>query len=112
MPLTPSAVISNATVRSALQQAWLDSSPGLTGGHEEGGFILKNADESLSVKRWQRGLQDTIQVPPHRDCMFDSLEIVASFHTHPNTGSDYTLHGHKLRLFTLWEAQFVTGGII
>jgi len=21
--------------------------------------------------------------------MFDSLEIVASFHTHPNTGSDY-----------------------
>ena len=24
----------------------------------------------------------------------------------------YTLHGHKLRLFTLWEAQFVTGGII
>jgi len=24
----------------------------------------------------------------------------------------YTLHGHKLRLFTLREAQFVTGGII
>jgi hypothetical protein len=26
--------------------------------------------------------------------------------------SIYTLHGHKLRFFTLWEAQFVTGGII
>jgi HEPN domain-containing protein len=24
----------------------------------------------------------------------------------------YTLHGHKLRLFTLRKAQFVTGGII
>jgi hypothetical protein len=24
----------------------------------------------------------------------------------------YTLHGHKLRIFTLREAQFVTGGII
>jgi hypothetical protein len=24
----------------------------------------------------------------------------------------YTLHGHKLRLFALWEAQFVTVGII
>jgi hypothetical protein len=24
----------------------------------------------------------------------------------------YTPHGHKLRLFTLREAQFVTGGII
>ena len=23
----------------------------------------------------------------------------------------YTLHGHKLRLFTLWEAQFVTGAL-
>jgi hypothetical protein len=23
----------------------------------------------------------------------------------------YTLYGHKLRLFTLWEAQFVTEGI-
>ncbi len=25
---------------------------------------------------------------------------------------NYTLHGHKLRLFTLRKAQFVTGGII
>jgi hypothetical protein len=24
----------------------------------------------------------------------------------------YTLHGHQLRLFTMWEAQYVTAGII
>ena len=30
----------------------------------------------------------------------------------PRMKLDYTPHGHKLRLFTLREAQFVTGGII
>ena len=75
--------------RQALQQAWMDSSPGITGGHEEGGFVVRDAVGRLSVRRWQTGLQDTIQVPPHGNCVFDGLEIVASFHTHPNTGSDY-----------------------
>ncbi len=89
MPLTPRVILSNVIVRSALQQAWTDSNPGLAGGHEEGGFIVRDAEGSLSVRRWQNGLQDTIQVPSHRDCMFDGLEIVASFHTHPNIGTDY-----------------------
>ncbi len=89
MPLTAKAVLANTDVRSALQQAWTDSNPGITGGHEEGGFIVRDADGSLNIRRWQKGLQDTIQVTPHRNCIFDGFEIVASFHTHPNTGSDY-----------------------
>ena len=89
MPLTAKAVLANTNVRHALQQAWIDSNPGMAGGHEEGGFVIREADGSLSVRRWQKGLQDTIQVPPHRNCLFDGLEIVASFHTHPNTGNDY-----------------------
>jgi hypothetical protein len=89
MPLTANAVLSDPNVRHALQQAWTDSNPGITGGHEEGGFVLRDANGNLSVWRWQRGLQDTIQVPPHGNCMFDGLEIVASFHTHPNTGRDH-----------------------
>lgn len=89
MPLTPRAVLSHANVRSALHQAWKDSNPGRTGGHEEGGFVVRGEDKSFGVRRWQKGLQDTIQVPLHRDCTVDGLEIVASFHTHPNTGSDY-----------------------
>ena len=89
MSLTAKAVIANTDIRHALQQAWTDSNPGMTSGHEEGGFVLRDADGSLSVKRWQRGLQDTIHVPSHRNCLFDGLEIIASFHTHPNTGSDY-----------------------
>ena len=89
MSLTAKAVIANTDIRHALQQAWTDSNPGMTSGHEEGGFVLRDADGSLSVKRWQRGLQDTIHVPSHRNCLFDGLEIIASFHTHPNIGSDY-----------------------
>lgn len=67
----------------------MDSSSGLSGGHEEGGFVVRDADGSLSVVRWPRGMQDTIRVPPHPDCTINGLEIVASFHTHPNAGGDY-----------------------
>ena len=28
-------------------------------------------------------------MPPHTDCTIDGLDIIASFHTHPNIGSDY-----------------------
>lgn len=28
-------------------------------------------------------------LPPHHNCQFGGRDIVASFHTHPNTGSDY-----------------------
>src|SRR3990172_11185784 len=89
MPLTGKAVLANTDARHALQQAWIDSNPGMTAGHEEGGFVVRDEDGSLSVRHWQKGLQDTIQVPPHGNCIFDGLEIVASFHTHPNTGNDY-----------------------
>ena len=65
MPLTAKTVLSNTDARHAFQQAWIDSNPGMTGGHEEGGFVLRDVDANLSVRRWQKGLQDTIQVPPH-----------------------------------------------
>jgi hypothetical protein len=52
MPLTAKAVLANTDVRHALRQAWIDSNPDMTGGHEEGGFVLRDADGSLSVRRW------------------------------------------------------------
>lgn len=88
-PLTPRAILTSEIVRSASQQTWIDSSPGVTGGHEEGGFIVRDVDRNLSVVRWTKGLKDSIQVPLHAGCKIDGLEIVASFHTHPNTGDDY-----------------------
>jgi hypothetical protein len=37
------SILGDLTVRAALKQAWEDSQPRLTGGHEEGGFILRDA---------------------------------------------------------------------
>jgi hypothetical protein len=73
----------------ALKQAWQDSQPGVAGGHEEGGFVLRASTGKLSVVRWPKGAQDTIILPPHPNCSIGGNDIVATFHTHPNTGNDY-----------------------
>ncbi len=83
------AILSDPGVRAALAQAWRDSRPGLTGGHEEGGFILRDLAGNLSVLRWPKGEQDVIILPPHPNCKIGGQDIVATFHSHPNTGSDY-----------------------
>ena len=81
--------MNDTIVRDALKQAWQDSNPGVTGGHEEGGFIVQDVANNLSIMRWPRGLQDSIVVPAHRGCRIDEQDVVASFHTHPNTGNDF-----------------------
>lgn len=82
-------IFDDLAIRAALKQAWEDSQPGLIGGHEEGGFILLDKMGDLSVVRWPQGVQNSIVLPPHPNCKFDELDIVATFHTHPNTGSDF-----------------------
>jgi len=49
-----------------------------------GGVIIE-----LSILQWPKGLQNSIVVPPHHSCQMGEQDIVASFHTHPNTGSDF-----------------------
>jgi hypothetical protein len=89
--MTPSALslLNDPAVRAALRQAWTDSVPGLSGGHEEGGFVLRDDSGIIHVGRWPAGETDGIMPPPHASCRVGSAEIVATFHTHPNTGSDY-----------------------
>ncbi len=82
-------ILSDSRVRAALKKAWTDSHPGVFGGHEEGGFILRDSTGEVTVLRWQRGTQDTISLPSHPDCKIGEDEIIASFHAHPNTGDDY-----------------------
>jgi hypothetical protein len=83
------AILDDPVIRATLKQAWEDSQPGLAGGHEEGGFVLRASADNLSIERWPHGQQNTIMVPSHSDCRFRDRDIVATFHTHPNTGSDY-----------------------
>ena len=88
-PLKPLDLLQEPVVRAALSEAWKESQPGLTGGHEEGGFIVLDSDGKLSVRRWPMGEGSQIKVPPHLGCAVDGLAIVATFHTHPNTGPDF-----------------------
>ena len=89
MPVRHRAILNNSAICSALRQAWQDSQPEVTGGHEEGGFVLRDSVGRLSVVRWPKGEQNVIVLPPRPNCKISEYDIVASFHTHPNTGSDY-----------------------
>jgi len=82
-------ILNDDVVRASLQLAWTDSEPGSATAHEEGGFILRDSAGVLRVSRWPKGAQNEIRVPLHSDCKFGGDEIVASFHTHPNTGINY-----------------------
>ncbi len=81
--------LNDQTILRALWQAWQDSHPGVLGGHEEGGFVLRDANGNVSVSRWRQGEQDRIILPTYQDCRFEGQEIIATFHTHPNTGENY-----------------------
>ncbi len=89
MPEQSPTVLIDPSVRAAINQAWQDSLPGLSGGHEEGGFVLRDPEGNLSVIRWPRGAQNAIALPPHPNCRVVGNDIVATFHTHPNTGGDF-----------------------
>jgi hypothetical protein len=82
-------VLNEREILVALEQAWRDSQPGIIGGHEEGGFVLRDATGKLSVARWETGAQDTIIVPPHPNCKIANADILATFHTYPNTADEY-----------------------
>lgn len=84
-----SSLLNHRAIRAAIKQAWKDSQPGITGGHEEGGFILLTSKGKLIVVRWPAGLQNSILLPPHPGCTFEGNDIIATFHTHPNTGENY-----------------------
>jgi hypothetical protein len=77
------------SVAAELKLAWQDSESGVSGGHEEGGFIVVDDFGTLSAVRWERGTQNEIVLPPHGNCLVGGKAIVASFHTHPNTGADF-----------------------
>jgi hypothetical protein len=83
------SVLADDTIAGQFLQAWRDSQPGTATAHEEGGFVLRNTDGSLSVERWPRGAQNEISVPPHPGAKRSNLSIVATFHTHPNTGPEF-----------------------
>ncbi|MFN0019673.1 MAG: hypothetical protein ACKVP0_15555 [Pirellulaceae bacterium] len=82
-------LLSNEIVKTGLRKAWQDSNPGPTGGHEEGGFVVRGDDGARIVVRWPRGSGNSIIVADPPGGRIKEGQIVATFHTHPNTSSDY-----------------------
>lgn len=82
-------LLSHPSVISGLKKAWHDSNPGPSGGHEEGGFVVAADGKEFMVFRWPRGSGNSIVVPDHPGGRIKEGRIVATFHTHPNTGPDY-----------------------
>jgi hypothetical protein len=73
-----------------MKKAWDDSQANDPANrHEEGGYIVKNADGSFGVERWPRGAGASI-TPPARgaDGKYNGKEVVGEFHTHPNPNVD------------------------
>ncbi len=51
--------------------------------------MVRLSDGSLFVIGWPRGLQNEIMVPAHRGGRSGNLPILATFHTHPNSGPEF-----------------------
>ncbi len=77
--------LTDPAIRAAIRQAWEDSLPNSPQRHEEGGYIVQNADRSLEVLRWPRGDYNSSDPPllDSNNC-FLGKQVVAAFHTHPN----------------------------
>lgn len=43
----------------------------------------------MGIVRWPKGVQDAITLPAYSNGKVGPNDIVATFHTHPNTGEDY-----------------------
>ena len=82
-------VLDHGTIRLEIRRAWEESQPNTTDAHEEGGFILDAGDGSFTVERWPRGSRNRLRIPAFFDGMWNGKRIVATFHTHPNSGPRY-----------------------
>jgi hypothetical protein len=83
------SVLEDEIVRALIIQAWWESQPGMDDAVEQGGFVLKSVDGSLTVERWPQGAQNQIVVPAHPGGKRGESSIVATFHTHPNPGPEF-----------------------
>jgi hypothetical protein len=95
------SVIDAPQIRAELAKAWQDSMPGLIGGVEIGGFIVEDGQGQLLVVRWPPGTQDQIHISPHPGCKIGGLNIIATFHTHPNTDRIYRQEPSREDIFSI-----------
>ena len=89
MSVAREGILNNPIVISELRKAWNDSEAGEKVCHEEGGFIVRDEEGKLSVICWSSGQKDRTSIPPHSNCRINDLDIIATFHTHPNMSKEF-----------------------
>ena len=97
----PDSPLHDPDVKQGMREAWNDSQAGDPANrHEEGGYIVREADGTYGVERWPRGSGASITPPPRAaDGTYNGKEVVGEFHTHPNppvdeAGRSWTQGGH------------------
>lgn len=83
-------ILDDEFIRTSFRTAWISSESDSANAHEEGGFVVRQADGTLFVIGWPHGLQNEIFVPPHSGGRRATMPIVATFHTHPNSGPGFS----------------------
>ena len=83
-------LLADHAVRAEIRRAWQESTvDDPANRHEEGGYIVRNADGTYSVERWPRGEKSGIIPPPLKSGNhYMDREVIATFHTHPNPPID------------------------
>lgn len=107
--MIPIELLSTRNVTDALRRAWIESEPGGEAAHEEGGFILRDTAGTIRVSRWPRGTSSEIVVPPHSDYQYEGQAIIASFHTHPNTGRAFRQEPSTMDRWTIRDNSNLKG---
>jgi hypothetical protein len=89
-PPTPADLLSDPDVIDGIRRAYEESDVGGDAPTEQGGFILWNlVDRTFEVARVPARGRDSLAYPVCGDGNYNGKQIVGSFHTHPNTGSEW-----------------------
>jgi hypothetical protein len=89
-PPTASDLLADAKVIEGMRRAYEQSAVGTDRPIEQGGFIVRDPSSgSLAVVRIPAYARDSLIYPICADGMYQGKQIVASFHTHPNTGPEW-----------------------
>lgn len=85
------AVLSASNVIAGMRRAFQESDVRGPNPIEQGGFIVQTRDTGeLEVERLSEGGRDSLSYPICADGTYNGKRIVGTFHTHPNTGWDWT----------------------
>lgn len=83
-------ILRDADVLAELRRAYYDSRVGGDNPIEQGGFILRDSTTGkFEVARLPAGGRDSLVYPLCPDGLYEGRQIVGTFHTHPNVGSEW-----------------------